>query len=92
MLWIALLEPMTALYEVPGASLRGIGYSFVPTIITMLGCCGLRLLYIHAMLHQFTAFYQVVMIYPISWAITGAAMIILYFIVTKHVYRKRENN
>ena len=92
MLWIALLEPMTALYEVPGASLRGIGYSFIPTIITMLGCCGLRLLYIHAMLHQFTVFYQVVMIYPISWAVTGAAMIILYFIVTKHVYRKRETN
>lgn len=89
MLWIALLEPMTGLYEIPGASLRGIGYSIVPTVITMLGCCGLRIIYMHAMTHHFTAFYQVTMIYPISWAVTGAAMILLYFIITKKVYRKR---
>ena len=87
MLWIALLEPMTALYEVPGASLRGIGHSLMPTIITLLGSCILRLIYMNIMMHRFTAFYQVVMIYPISWAITGATMIILYFAVTKKAYR-----
>ena len=88
MLWIALLEPMTALYEVPGASLRGIGHSLMPTIITLLGSCILRLIYMNIMMHRFTAFYQVVMIYPISWAITGASMIILYFRVTKKAYKK----
>lgn len=88
MLFIALLEPMTALYEVPGASLRGIGHSLMPTLITLMGSCILRIIYMHIMMHRFTAFYQVVMIYPISWAITGASMIILYFRVTKKAYRK----
>lgn len=89
MLWIALLEPMTALYEVPGASLRGIGHSLAPTMITLLGSCILRIIYMHAMMHRFTVFSQVVMIYPISWAITGTSMIILYFIVTRRAYRVR---
>lgn len=88
MLFIALLEPMTALYEVPGASLRGIGHSLMPTLITLMGSCILRIIYMHIMMHRFTAFYQVVMIYPISWAITGVSMIILYFRVTKKAYRK----
>ncbi|MBQ1844251.1 MAG: MATE family efflux transporter [Lachnospiraceae bacterium] len=88
MLFIALLEPMTALYEVPGASLRGIGHSLMPTLITLMGSCILRIIYMHIMMHRFTSFYQVVMIYPISWAITGASMIILYFRVTKKAYRK----
>lgn len=88
MLFIALLEPMTALYEVPGASLRGIGHSLMPTLITLMGSCILRIIYMHIMMHCFTAFYQVVMIYPISWAITGASMIILYFRVTKKAYKK----
>lgn len=88
MLFIALLEPMTALYEVPGASLRGIGHSLMPTLITLMGSCILRIIYMHIMMHRFTSFYQVVMIYPISWAITGASMIILYFRVTKKAYKK----
>ena len=88
MLFIALLEPMTALYEVPGASLRGIGHSLMPTLITLMGSCILRIIYMHIMMHRFTSFYQVVMIYPISWAITGASLIILYFRVTKKAYKK----
>lgn len=91
MLFIALFEPMTALYEVPGASLRGIGRSIIPTIITMLGCCLLRIIYMHAMIKSFTAFYQVVIIYPISWAVTGAAMIIFYFIVIKRAYHVKKS-
>jgi len=92
MLLITLFEPMTALYEIPGASLRGIGQSIVPTVITMLGCCMLRIIYMHAMFSRFTNFFQVVIIYPISWAITGTSMIILYFIITKHIREKQENS
>ena len=60
----------------------------MPTLITLMGSCILRIIYMHIMMHRFTAFYQVVMIYPISWAITGASMIILYFRVTKKAYKK----
>ena len=32
--------------DVFALSLRGIGYSFVPTIVSLLGVCGIRLLWI----------------------------------------------
>lgn len=89
MLCITLLEPLTSTYEIPGASLRGIGHSLMPTILTLFGSCVLRIIYIHAMLPRFTSFYQVVIIYPISWIITGAAMIILYTVVTRKEYAQR---
>lgn len=88
MLFIALLEPLTATYEIPGASLRGIGHSLSPTILTLFGSCILRIIYIHAMLPHFTDFSQVAVIYPVSWIITGISMNILYRYVTKREYAK----
>lgn len=87
MTFITLLEPMTSLYEIPGASLRGIGHSLTPAILTLFGSCILRIIYISANLHHFARFEQVAVIYPITWVITGTAVIILYFIVTRKEYR-----
>jgi putative MATE family efflux protein len=86
MTFITLLEPMTASYEITGASLRGIGHSMAPALITLFGCCGLRVAFIGAMLQRFTSFYQVVLIYPVTWIVTGSAIIAMYFIVTRKEY------
>lgn len=86
MTYIALLEPLTSLYEVPGGSLRGIGHSLEPTIFTLIGSCILRIIYITIRYHSFTNFAQVAVIYPISWIITGTAVILLYLKVTKEEY------
>ncbi|MCR5527253.1 MAG: MATE family efflux transporter [Lachnospiraceae bacterium] len=85
---IALLEPLTATYEITGASLRGIGYSMLPAITTMIGCCGVRLVYIYFTFGKWTHFAQVAGVYPFTWIVTGTATIIAYFIVTKKVYNK----
>ena len=86
MTYIALLEPLTSLYEVPGGSLRGIGHSLEPTIFTLIGSCILRIIYITIRYHSFTNFAQVAVIYPISWIITGTAVILLYLKVAKEEY------
>ncbi|MGN0361296.1 MAG: MATE family efflux transporter [Bilifractor sp.] len=86
MTFITLLEPMTASYEITGASLRGIGHSLAPALITLFGSCILRVIYISFMLNRFTDFRQVVVIYPITWAITGSAVTGLYFFVTHREY------
>ena len=51
---------------------------------------GLRVAFIGAMLQRFTSFYQVVLIYPVTWIVTGSAIIAMYFIVTRKEYRKPE--
>ena len=68
-------------------SVRGIGHSLAPALITLFGSCILRVIYISAMLNRFTDFRQVVVIYPITWTVTGSAVILLYFLVTRREYR-----
>lgn len=89
--WITAFEPMTATYEVPGASLRGINRSLLPAVITMLGCCGIRLVYINALLTRFTVFDQVACIYIITWIVTGASMFLAYGYVTRKAYQRSED-
>ena len=84
--FIALLEPLTATYEIAGGSLRGIGHSLAPAIITLVGCCILRVVYIAVMLPHFTNFTQVALIYPVTWIVTGTAVICLYESVTRKEY------
>lgn len=55
--------------------LRGLGYSVIPTAVTLLGVCGLRILWIAFLLpiqffHSVTTVY---VSYPVSWAVTFAA-------------------
>lgn len=91
MTFIMLLEPMTSLYEIPGACLRGIGDSMLPAIISLIGCCGLRVAYIYLIFGHLERFEQVGIIYPITWVVTGAAMITAYFVITrKKLHRTAE--
>ena len=56
-------------------ALRGLGYSVMPTVVTLLGACGLRLVWIY-MLFQIPAFHTVTAVYlsyPVSWIITFGA-------------------
>lgn len=84
--FIALLEPLTATCEIAGGSLRGIGHSMAPAVITLVGCCILRVVYIAVMLPHFTSFTQVALIYPVTWIITGTAVMLLYEAVTRKAY------
>ncbi|MBQ8813133.1 MAG: MATE family efflux transporter [Lachnospiraceae bacterium] len=70
-------------------SMRGMGHSILPTIVSLVGICGLRVLYI-ATLFQMDAFHNLQSLYitfPISWGVTLAAHLVCYFWV-----RRRASN
>lgn len=90
MLLITMLEPMTASYEVTGASLRGFGHSLSPAIISLIGCCVVRLIYMLIIFNIMTEFWQLLIIYPISWVITGTGMIVTYIINSRKAFGKVE--
>ena len=87
LIWVLLLEPIAVSYELPGASMRGLGYSMTPTIITVLGTCAFRLLWIYTVCPIYPSYEALMVVYPISWVITGVATIIAYRIVSKKAYR-----
>ncbi|MBQ6970947.1 MAG: MATE family efflux transporter [Synergistaceae bacterium] len=75
---------MTNIYEVSGGCLRGMGYSMLPSVLVLLGCCVLRIIWVYTVFTWENDFATLIDVYPVSWAITGVATMIAYW----HVRRK----
>lgn len=75
------LELLTSVYEISAGAMRGMGHSLVPAVITCIGSCVLRLIWISTVCRVYHDFRVLMIIYPISWVITGVVMMIAYHIV-----------
>jgi putative MATE family efflux protein len=84
--WVLLFQSLAASYEVAGASLRGLGYSMTPTLFTIFGTCLLRLVWIYTVCPRYNTFDVIMYVYPISWAITGIAVVWAYFVLRRKAF------
>lgn len=73
-------------YEVGGSALRGIGYSMTPAVLTVFGTCILRLFWVYVVCDMYPGFDVLMAVYPISWVITGATVLAVYFVIRKKVF------
>ncbi len=83
---------LCGIMDVLVGALRGIGYSVLPMVVSLLGACGLRLLWI-ATVFQIPRFHKVEVVYlsyAITWIITAGVHFLCYVIVRKKVARKYE--
>lgn len=66
-------------------SLRGLGYSMRPMLITLFGACGLRILYLLTFyrLEPFHTYQSIFVSYPLSWFITFIALGIMLILVLR---------
>lgn len=84
---VLLLQFVAVSYEVSGGAMRAMGYSMTPTILTIFGTCVFRLVWVF-MLPRFNGgFRELMAIYPATWLITGASVVIAYFIVRRKAFR-----
>ena len=79
---------MASSYEIGGAALRGLGYSMTPAVLTVLGSCVFRLIWIYTVFNKFRSFEMLMNVYPVSWVITGIAVLIAYAIVRKKLFKE----
>ena len=81
---------LCGMMDVMGNAIRGIGHSVLPMIITLLGACGIRLLWISTifLIPKFHSCTTIFVSYPISWAVTFIAHIICFFIIRKKEFSK----
>ncbi len=78
--------------DVMVGSLRGLGYAVMPTIVSLIGACGLRLVWIFTFFrmerfHTLTSLYAT---YPASWIVTTIAHIIYFIIVRRKIRNQYE--
>ncbi len=61
-------------------SIRGMGYAVAPTVVSLLGACGLRILWISTVfqLPQLHTEFFLFLSYPVSWAITFVVHLICF--------------
>lgn len=75
-------------YEIPSGALRGLGHSLLPTILTVVGSCIFRIIWIYTVFLFYPYYWTLVIVYPISWALTGVAVTISYLVISRRAYRK----
>ena len=71
-------------------SIRGIGYSVTPMVVTLLGACAFRVVWIATIfrLPQFHTPEVIYWSYPISWALTFLTHLICYMVMLRKLYRR----
>jgi putative MATE family efflux protein len=71
-------------------ALRGIGYSVMPMIVSLLGVCAFRMVWIFGFfqMEQFHMIDTVYLAYPISWLLTFSVHVICYMIVWRKLVKK----
>ena len=72
-------------YEIAGASMRALGYSMTPMVLTILGTCLLRVFWVST--GTFAELQDLLIIYPITWTVTGIAVVSAYLWVARRVLR-----
>ena len=87
---VLLFQFIATSYEVSGACMRGLGYSMTPTVLTIFGTCFLRIAWVYLFHHTtiIDGMDALLMVYPISWILTGISVLIAYFIIRRKAYRK----
>lgn len=69
--------------DVFAGCIRGLGYSMLPTVVTLLGACGLRMLWIFTVFAADRTLFRLYMAYPVSWTVTALAHGICLLIIWK---------
>lgn len=68
-------------------SLRGMGYSVMPMLVSLTGACLFRIVWIFTIFATNRSLFVLYFSYPVSWALTATAHLICYMIVRKKVFK-----
>ena len=88
-LWyILLVQPLNAVIEIISGSMRGYGRSLEPALVSLFGICGVRILWVCTGFRRAGTYAALLAAYPMSWAVTAAALAVLYFAVMLRQWRQ----
>ena len=80
LMYVCLPYCLCGMMDVSSGALRGLGSSFAPMVISVLGVCGMRIGWIYTIFQipRFHTLQSLYISYPISWAITYAAQLFAF--------------
>ncbi|MDO4343748.1 MAG: MATE family efflux transporter [Eubacteriales bacterium] len=76
---------LPATYEVAGAALRGMGHSMLPAVLTVIGSCGFRIMWIYTVFRVKGTFESLMIVYPVTWILTGTMVVTAYLLIRRRM-------
>ena len=89
MRWVLPFQLFNMVIEVMSGTLRGLGYSFVPTILCAVFVCGLRILWVAFVFPLMPTFQGLLLVYPASWLAAGAAVTVAYWALKRKLLTEK---
>lgn len=68
--------------------LRGLGSSVMPMVMSLIGTCGLRIVWVYTILPLNHTWEMLFLSYPVTWLVTGAFQFICYLVVKRSTLDK----
>lgn len=78
-------EILNVLVDAPSGALRGYGKSVSPAVLSLVGICGVRIVWVYTVFAKNPTFAVLMAAYPISWIVTSTLIFIAYFIIIKRL-------
>ncbi len=79
---------LCGLMDVMVGSLRGMGYSIMPMIVSLTGACLFRVIWIFTIFAAHHTLFTLYISYPISWILTFTAHVVCYLVVRKKAFSR----
>lgn len=76
---------LLAIMEIVGGALRGLGYSLLPTIVTLLGACAFRVFWVFAIFPLKPCMESLMISYPVSWVLVFAVNGTMLFMICRRM-------
>ena len=88
MKFVCLLYALCGIMDVLVGFLRGVGYSIIPMIISLIGVCAFRIIWIYTVFASLRTLDSLYVSYPISWTITSIILVVCILIFYPKVKKK----
>ena len=83
MLIVLLWQFIACCYEISASAMRGMGKSMLPTLLTIVGTCLLRVVWVFAVCPVWTSYQTIMIVYPITWITTGIMVFTAFHITAR---------
>ena len=74
--------------DIPSSSMRGMGYSTLPTVFMLIGIVGVRLGWIYLFWYAHPTLEMLYMCFPLSWSVTTVLQFVLWFILYRRFVKE----
>lgn len=76
---------LCGIMDVLVGSLRGLGYGVMPMLVSMIGACGFRIIWIMTIFQWNHTLFTLYISYPITWTLTALAHLVCFIIVRRRL-------